>query len=111
MFKDGPMSRMRNERGIALAVTIFALVVIGGLVAAAFFVGVQEQRVGRNTIQLDQAFSAADGGAEATVNGWVKTTNTINVGDSIIIARTALATSGAWYRGSVKKLAADLFLV
>ena len=34
------MKRLRNESGIALAVAIFSLVVIGGLVSAAFFVAV-----------------------------------------------------------------------
>src|SRR5437667_5592032 len=106
------MSRMRNERGIALAVTIFALVVIGGLVAAAFFVGVQEQRVGRNTVKLEQAFAAADGGAQAAVSGWVQATyNKIAIGDSITISATTMANNAGWYRGSIRKVADDLFFV
>ncbi len=39
---------LRDERGMALAVAIFALVVVGALVAGAFFAGTQEQRVGEN---------------------------------------------------------------
>ena len=84
------MNRLRSERGIALAVAIFALVVVGGLVAAAFFVGVQEQRVGRNTIKLGQAFSAADGGAEAVVSNWTSAVyNNIAIGDRWIRRRTS----------------------
>src|SRR5436190_7953524 len=103
------MSRMRNERGIALAVTIFALVVVGGLVAAAFFVGVQEQRVGRNTIKLGQAFSAADGGAESVVSNWTSAVySNMVVGDSVdpatglrltaatALTRVAVPNSAGW---------------
>ena len=37
---------VQNERGMALAVAIFALVIVGALVAGALFAGTQEQRVG-----------------------------------------------------------------
>jgi hypothetical protein len=116
------MRSQRNERGIALAVAIFALVVVGGLVAAAFFVGVQEQRVGRNTIKLGQAFAAADGGAEAVVANWsAGVYNNIAVGDSIdpatsarpgsALTRVALANSAGWYRSTVKRINTELYLV
>jgi hypothetical protein len=117
------MNRIRSERGIALAVALFALMVVGGLVAAAFFVGVQEQRVGRNTMKLDQAFAAADGGAEQVISGWSPTTyNQMVVGDSIdavsgttvsggALARATLANNAGWYRGSIKRINTELFIV
>ena len=43
-----------DERGIALAVAIFALVVIGALVAGAFYAGRIEQQTGRNTFTAAQ---------------------------------------------------------
>ena len=43
-------SRVSNERGIALAVAVFALVVIGALVAGAFFAGRLEQQTGQNSM-------------------------------------------------------------
>jgi len=64
------MRPVDNERGIALAVAIFALVVIGALVAGAFYVGTQEQRVGRNTVLIQQALSAAEAGAYTQVSNW-----------------------------------------
>jgi len=108
------MNRIRNERGIALAVAIFALVVIGGLVSAAFFVGVQEQRVGRNTVKLQQAFSAADGGAQAAVNVWpdsVALFNKMVVGTTRDLGRGSMASSAGWYRASIKRLNDQLFIV
>ena len=52
-------SRVSNERGMALAVAIFALVVIGALVAGTFFAGRLEQQSGQNTFYASQA---AEGG-------------------------------------------------
>jgi len=100
-----------NERGVALAVSIFALVVIGALVAGAFFMGMQEQRVGRNTIQFQQAFSAAEEGANRQVANWSSVTNNaLANGDSVTFAGTVVNARG-WYRGSIRRLNDLLFFV
>ena len=52
-------SRLTNERGMALAVAIFALVVIGALVAGAFYASTLEQRTGRNSMYAAEAAQAA----------------------------------------------------
>ncbi len=119
------MTRIRSERGIALAVAIFALVVVGGLVSAAFFVAVQEQRIGRNTVQLERAFTAADGGVNDVITNWSPDIyNQMSTGGLVLatypncsgaavcnIGRTALPSSAGWYRGSVRKINDELFLV
>jgi hypothetical protein len=51
-----------NERGIALAVAVFALVVIGALVAGTFFAGQLEQQTGQNTMYALQASEVAEAG-------------------------------------------------
>ena len=51
---------LRDERGIALPVAIFALVVIGGLLAGSFLGGLLEQQSGRNTLYVAQAAAAAE---------------------------------------------------
>ena len=56
-------SALRDNRGIALGVAMLALVVVGALVAAAFFAGTQEQRVGENQRSIHTAFSVAETGA------------------------------------------------
>ena len=55
---------LSDERGIALAVAVFALVVIGALVAGTFFAGRLEQQTGRNTLHGGQAAEAAEAGLE-----------------------------------------------
>ena len=54
--------RLTDERGIALAVAVFALVVIGALVAGTFFSGRLELLTGRNTFIAAQAAEAAESG-------------------------------------------------
>ena len=54
--------RLTDERGMALAVAIFALVVIGALVAGAFYAGNLEQRTGRNSVYAAEAAQAAESG-------------------------------------------------
>jgi hypothetical protein len=59
--------RLSDERGIALAVAIFALVVIGALVAGTFFAGRLEQQTGENTFYASQASEAAQAALTQTV--------------------------------------------
>src|SRR5713101_535568 len=61
---------LSNERGMALAVAIFALVVVGALVAGAFFAGTQEQRVGENSRRVTQSFGAAETGLNEIIRKW-----------------------------------------
>jgi len=99
-----------NSRGVALPMAIFALVVIGVLVGASFFIGRQEQSVGRNTVRLQQAFTAAEGGMQLQVANWDPMVyNALAVGDSASFGGV-LAGSG-WYRGTVRRLNNLLFLV
>jgi hypothetical protein len=105
------LNRIRSERGIALAVAIFALVVIGALVSGSFFFGMQEQRVGRNSIRMQQAFSAAEEGAALQVATWDRQVmNYIPVGDSLAFNGT-VAANGGWYRGIVQRLNDEMYLI
>jgi hypothetical protein len=61
--------RLSDERGIALAVAVFALVVIGALVAGTFFAGRLELQTGSNTFMAAQAAEAADAGLSEAVAG------------------------------------------
>jgi hypothetical protein len=54
--------RLNDERGMALAVALFALVVIGLLVSGTFFSGRLEQQSGQNTFYAGQAAEAAEAG-------------------------------------------------
>jgi hypothetical protein len=65
---------MRDERGMALAIAIFALVVVGAMIAGAFFAGTQEQRVGENQRRVMQSLGIAEAGAQERVLTWIPLT-------------------------------------
>ena len=104
------MARLRNERGIALPLAIFALVVIGGLVAGAMFVATQEQRIGRNTLKQQVAFAAAEAGMEDSVLNCSLGYHTLTICGEIDTTLTAPGGRG-WYRRSIKRLGTMVFLV
>ena len=51
----------RAERGIALAVALFALVIIGGMIAGNFLVALLEQQSGRSILFTAEASELAQG--------------------------------------------------
>ena len=59
-----------RKRGMALPLALFALILIGGLMAVGFAVAQLEQRVGRNTLYAVQAGAAAEIGALSVVADW-----------------------------------------
>ena len=97
-------SKCTNERGMALAVAIFALVVIGALVAGAFYASTLEQRTGRNSMFAAEAAQAAETGPMAvlanwdayalnnTQNGWTTPLGTSNMNNRTDLKYTVSAT-------------------
>jgi hypothetical protein len=104
------MPRLHDDRGIALPMAIFALVVVGAMVAGAFFIGRQEQSVGRNSVKLQQAFAAAEGGAQEVVANWnTDVYNLLSPDQSLDFGPAPLGNG--WYRGSLLRLNDQLFVV
>jgi hypothetical protein len=96
----------RDERGMALAVAIFALVIVGALVAGAFFAGTQEQRVGENQRRVMTSFGIAEAGAQERMLQWDPGTmnrvkqypeSTIAIANVTAPGGTG-SYGGAWYR-------------
>lgn len=69
------MSSTKRREGFALAVAMVAIVVIGALIAGAFFTSTQEYRIGRNSLMDQRAFSAAETGITQPIQGWLRTNN------------------------------------
>ncbi|MFN2572312.1 MAG: hypothetical protein ABR537_12005 [Gemmatimonadales bacterium] len=105
---------MQDERGMALAVAIFALVVIGAMVAGSFFAGTQEQRVGENERRVETSFGVAEAGAQERILAWDPSTmNKRNSypQDSVIVANTAAPNGTGSYGGYSYKLGPNVFLI
>jgi hypothetical protein len=119
-MKERSMTRiLRNERGMALAIAIFALVVVGALVAGAFFAGTQEQRVGDNQRRLQQSFGVAEAGAAEQVRTWNATlmnrrpvyNAAVAPTDSVLIGPLAAPGGTGTYGGASYKVGSALFLI
>jgi len=113
---------LQDERGMALAVAIFAMVVVGALVAGAFFAGTQEQRVGENQRRVQTSFGVAEAGAQETVLRWDPATKNKRPlycpcpgGDSVPIpsvgADTVTPNGSGRYGGYSYKVGPNLFLI
>ena len=103
----------RDQRGIALPTAIFALVVIGALVAGIFFTARIEVRSGENTMSEARATEAAQAGL---MMGYpvvlsTATTNNLSNGRTVGIARTQIGTTGSYYTDSVTQLNRFMFLL
>jgi hypothetical protein len=83
---------LAHEKGFALAVAMLALVVIGALIAGAFFASTQEYRVGRNTLVQSRALAAAERGVSesysALMRSWVDTGPNHRMSDSVFTKMT-----------------------
>jgi hypothetical protein len=104
--------RLKDERGIALAIALFAMVVIGILISGAFFSGRVEQQSGLNTFFAGQAAEAAEAGISdaigtmtpgdllgLTVGGAAASLGTVSLGGRVDVSR------------QVSRLTSSLFLV
>jgi hypothetical protein len=65
-----------RRNGFALPVAVFAIVIIGALIAGAFFASTQEFRIGTNTLQQTRALGAAEFGLNQTQANWNGNWNT-----------------------------------
>ena len=65
------MKTFRNdERGMALALAMLSIVVIGAIVSGTFFAGRMEMVSGRNSVYAVQASEAAEAGLAAAFSPW-----------------------------------------
>lgn len=95
---------MTARRGAALALAVYALAVVGTLVAAMFVLALAEHRVGRSTVSLTHARSAAEEGALYAIASWDGATLTGLVpGDSAAFAGVTNGGTGR-FEGVVIKL-------
>ncbi len=104
-------SRDPRCKGVALPMVVFVLMVLGGLVAAAFYLGVAERRAGLAALALQEALGTAETEVLAHLAGWdVVRYNSMPVGSSV--GDTVRRPSGAVESTTrVERLSEALFLI
>src|SRR5688572_13763326 len=89
-------STSKRREGFALAVAMVAIVVIGALIAGAFFTSTQEYRVGRNSLMDQRAYSAAEAGVTQPIQGWLKQLNLTMANGATSAPDTLFITGGGY---------------
>src|SRR5919109_1348247 len=103
-------SRFGRRRGLALATTLFAIVVIGTIISAALFASTQEQRSATSQLYVERALAAAEYGQNAVLIDWDRErTWRMPNGDTLL--RTYSVAGGAVATAVVTKLNRTTFLV
>ena len=101
-----------DERGIALAMAVFALAVIGALVGGAFFAGRLEQQSGQNVLFAAQAGEVAEAGlSEAMATIAAATLEGLPVGGAPLDLGTLTLAGGVSARRQVTRLTGNLYLI
>jgi hypothetical protein len=101
----------RNERGMALAVAVFGLAVMSGLVAGNFVAGLIEQQSGRNTLYVMQAAEAAEAELREAVPLVPAGTLSALPAGGAAHSLGAVASAGLTVHREVARLTHDLFLI
>ena len=101
----------RNERGIALPLVMFVLVIVGVIITGSFYLARVELKSGDNTVASMQAAAAAEAGVDSVLAGW----NTGAYNNMAVGAQTTLATvsmgGNASYTTTLRRLNNSLFMV
>jgi hypothetical protein len=101
-----------SRRGIALAAAIFALAVVGGIVAGGFGIALLEQQSGRNTLFTVQASEAAETGVRELLQEVPRSTlESLAIGGVSLSLTAATPIAGTALVGEISRLADNLYLV
>ncbi len=105
------MGTRPGERGFALAVSIFALVIIAALITGVFFAARQEMKIGENSVTAQRAFNAADAGINNAIANWnITAWNSIPNNASATFSGALPGGTGSW-TGTIKRLNPQIFFV
>lgn len=103
---------VHGERGVALVAAVFALAIIGALVASSFFAGRLEQQSGQSTVFAAQALEAAETGLSESLAGVAAgTLQSLSVGGPPLDLGTTLVGDGVTAQSRVTRLTSRVFLI
>jgi hypothetical protein len=100
-----------DERGMALAIALLTMIVIGALVTGAFFAGRMEIASGRNAVYTSQATEAAEAGIATVFRSWNGAWNSYPVDSNQVQSSVypVAGNSSIRYTLTVRRLKAGVF--
>ncbi len=100
-----------EERGFALAVSIFALVIIAALITGVFFAARQEMRIGENSEFSTRAFAAANAGLDYAIANWnTGQWNQLGTDSTATFSGTMPSGTGS-FSGTVERMNGQVFFL
>jgi hypothetical protein len=106
------MRSISDTRGIALAIALFGLVIIGALVSGSFFAGRLEQHSGQNTMFAAQALDAAEAGlSDVLANAEIAALEALSPGGLPLELAPLTVAPGVTGNRQIVRLTSMLFLV
>jgi len=101
-----------NERGVALALALFAMVIVGALVGSSFSAALLEQQSGRNSIFAAQAREGAELGlSEASGSISPAALAALTPGGPPLVLDPISLGNGVFVSREVTRLTSGLFLI
>ena len=97
----------QSEKGMALMMSLGAIVIIGVLMGGVLFVATQDYRIGGNTVRSTRAATAADMGLNRVPVAWNLANNQMQTGATVTMAFTA--PNGATANVIVTRLGGPFF--
>src|SRR5438128_10994603 len=83
-------STLRSEKGMALMMSLGAIMIIGVLMGGVLFVSTQDYRIGGNTVRSTRAAAATQLGVNRVPVAWnLADNNRMQIGDTIKPTSTA----------------------
>lgn len=105
------IKHIHNERGLALLMSIMAIIVVGGLLVGTVTAARLENRQAHNTGEMAQAFAVTELGiAETMANWYAGNWNSMAVMEEVPISGSAPQGAGS-YSGNVRRLSQELFFL
>src|SRR5680860_789433 len=89
------MTARNSKGGFALAVAVFALVVVGVLVTGGFYLARQETRIGVASERANAAFYMAERGAMEVMSDWDMSTYS-SLADWASVTEADTTDQGGW---------------
>jgi hypothetical protein len=101
-----------NERGIALPLVLFVLVILGVIITGTFYVARLEQKTGDNAVAGTQAAAVAEAGVDSVLSNWnTATYNTLAVATDLVLPTVTTLGGNSSYTATVRRLNPTVFLV
>lgn len=112
LHRSSPPPLRDDERGLALVMALFTIMVIGALVTGTFFVGRIEMSSGRNSVYSAQAAEAAEMGLADAFSSWNSAWNGHGIGgDSVQPVVAIPGATNVRYTNTVRRLGGGNYLV